>query len=71
MIHGKTTSTSKFGQISCIYNNFVKDAFFVKALMLSVVNKYGDTVVGATYRVVVTDLDDTKFVVVSTQLAQH
>ena len=58
-------------QLLCIYNNYVKDAFFVKALMISnVVGVYGDATSGASYRLIVTDLNDEKFVVIATQLAQ-
>ena len=53
-------------EIVCIYNNIVKDTFFIKALMVNTPNLYGDTVFGATYRFVVTDLNDYKFVVVGT-----
>jgi hypothetical protein len=49
----------------------VKDAFFVKALMISnVVGVYGDATSGSSYRLIVTDLNDEKFVVIATQLSQ-
>ena len=58
-------------QILCIYNNYVKDTFFVKALMVSnSVGIYGDAISGASYRLIVTDLNDQKFVVMATQLSQ-
>jgi hypothetical protein len=45
----------------------VKDAFFVKALMISnVVGVYGDATSGSSYRLIVTDLNDEKFVVIAT-----
>jgi hypothetical protein len=50
--------------IVSVYNNIVKDTFFIKALMINTNNLYGDTVFGASYRFVVTDLNDYKFVVV-------
>lgn len=52
----------------CIYNNFVKDAFFVKAMMVNKQGMYGDLSIGPTYRLVVTDLNDNKFVVIGSQL---
>ena len=48
----------------CIYNNYVKDHFFIKALMVGS-NQYGDAVSGASYRLVVTNLNDVKFVVLA------
>ena len=55
----------------CIYNNWVKDAFFIKAMMISSqVGIYGHAISGASYRVIATDLDDRKFVIVSNQLSQ-
>lgn len=62
--------TSRNSEILSVYNNIVKDTFFVKALMINSQNVYGDTVFGATYRFVVTDLNDQKFVVVGSQLYQ-
>jgi integrin alpha FG-GAP repeat containing protein 1 len=58
-------------EVICIYNNFVKDTFFIKALMINTPSKYGDAAVGSSYRLVVTDLDDNKFVVIGSQLAQQ
>lgn len=47
----------------------VSDSFFIKAMMLNSKqenseNIYGDTALGASFRFVVTDLDDEKYVVV-------
>ena len=42
--------------IEVIYNNYVKDTFFIKALMVN--SQYSDVVVGASYRFVGTDLND-------------
>ena len=53
-------------QIIVVYNNFVTDAFFIKALMVN--RKYGDVAVGTTYRFVSTDLDDEKSVILGSQL---
>lgn len=62
---------TKSNTILCIYNNYVKDTFFVKALMVSnSVGIYGDATSGASYRLIVTDLNDQKFVVIATQLSQ-
>ena len=36
--------------------------------MVNTLSMYGDTSIGATYRLVVTDLNDNKFVVTGTQL---
>ena len=61
------TKLNGVNQILCIYNNYVKDAFFVKALMISnVVGVYGDATSGSSYRLIVTDLNDEKFVVIAT-----
>lgn len=56
-----------------MYNNQVVDTFFVKALMLNSklssesASKYGDASSGVSYRFIVTDLDDQKYVTVGTQ----
>ena len=55
-----------------IYNNMISDSFFVKALMLNSKleksdNIYGDTSMGVSYRFVVTDLEDNKYVLVGSQ----
>jgi hypothetical protein len=41
----------------------VKDSFFIKAEMVASTSEYGDAVSGASYRLIVTDLQDDKFVV--------
>jgi integrin alpha FG-GAP repeat containing protein 1 len=67
----QTKSGTSNTELYCIYNNFVKDTFFVKALMIG--NQegiYGDASSGVSYRLIVTDLNDEKFVIMSTQLAQ-
>lgn len=48
----------------CIYNNYVKDTFFLKALMVNTLDQYGNALSGPSYRLVVTDLNDNKFVII-------
>jgi hypothetical protein len=63
----QTVSASGKHQIICIYNNWVKDAFFIKAMMISnQVGVYGHAISGASYRVIGTDLEDKKFVILAT-----
>ena len=55
--------------LQIIYNNIVSDAFFLKAYMVNSKqekpeNFYGDNAIGASFRFVVTGLDDKKYVVV-------
>mgnify|MGYP006969966362 FL=1 len=52
-----------------LYNNVYNDNFFIKAMMLNSKqeksdNIYGDNTIGASYRFVITDLEDKKFIVV-------
>lgn len=67
-----TKLTGKTSQIGVIYNNMVFDSFFVKVVMLSKqsdnpnANTYGALTQGATFRYIVTTLDDEKFVRVAT-----
>lgn len=54
--------------LKMVYNNIVSDSFFIKALMLNSKqeksdNIYGDNSMGVSFRFVVTDLDDQKYVV--------
>lgn len=53
-----------------IYNNFVIDHFFLKALMLGESSTYGNPIVGASFRLIVTDTDDNQFVLYGAQLTQ-
>lgn len=58
--------------LKVIYNNLVSDSFFIKALMLNsklerADNIYGDSSMGVSFRFVVTDLDDQKYVVAGSQ----
>lgn len=57
-------------EVYCIYNNYVKDTFFIKAMMVNTQGMYGDSSIGSSYRLIVTDLNDNKFVVISTQMPQ-
>jgi len=68
MIIQSVNRSSGLTEIQVIYNNYVQDAFFIKALMVG--SEYGDALSGASYRLVVTDLYDNKFVVHSSQLTQ-
>jgi hypothetical protein len=62
----QTESAKGTSSLICIYNNYVKDTFFVKALMVAnTVGIYGDAASGASYRLIVTDLNDEKFVVMA------
>jgi hypothetical protein len=49
-------------EISAIYNNFNKDAFFLKTRMISDPT-LGTTVPSASFRCVLTSLEDEKFMV--------
>ena len=50
-------------QIRAIYNNFGRESFFLKTRMISD-DQIGNTIMSTSYKAVLTDLDDTKFVVV-------
>lgn len=61
--------------ITPLYNNIASDSFFVKANMVNTQlekndNIYSDNAIGASYRFVVTDLNDKKFVIVGSQSYQ-
>ena len=67
-------SQSQVPSLNLIYNNLHSDSFFIKALMLNSKqekftgdNIYGDSANGASYRFVVTDLEDNKYVAVGSQ----
>jgi hypothetical protein len=57
---GKTT------QISAIYNNYGRDAFFLKTRMVSD-KTIGTSVTSASFRCVLTSLEDEKFMVMGGQ----
>jgi hypothetical protein len=56
--------------IKIIYNNVWIDNFFLKSMMMydhngrnsSQTNHYGDTVIGSSFRFILTKLDDTKII---------
>jgi integrin alpha FG-GAP repeat containing protein 1 len=66
----KPDSTTYLTNLISIYNNYVKDTFFLKALMVNTLNQYGNAISGASYRIICTDLNDNKFVVISSQQTQ-
>ena len=55
-------------EINLIYNNYVTDTFFLKAMMTNKDGNYGDLTIGPSYRFIVTDLNDNNFVICGTQL---
>jgi len=62
-------------EIVILYNNIVSDSFFLKALAVNSKlsknnNFYGNNGIGTSYRFVVTDLDDNKYVSVGAQTYQ-
>lgn len=59
----QSISSSGKTEITAIYNNYVKDTFFIKALMVNTAEKYGDAATGTSYRLIATDLNDNKFVI--------
>ena len=61
--------------LKVIYNNIVSDTFFLKIYMVNsklqkVDTYYGDNMVGASCRFVVTDLNDKKYIIVGSQSFQ-
>ena len=62
-------------QVKILYNNIVSDNFFIKALSVNSElkksqNVYNDYTIGASYRFVVTDMQDNKLVMVGSQRYQ-
>ena len=62
--------------LNVIYNNIQTDNFFIKALSVNQElkksnNVYNDYTIGASYRFVITDMDDNKQVVVGSQRFQN
>lgn len=49
-------------EITAIYNNFGRDAFFLKTRMVSD-DTIGNTAMPASFRCVLTDLEDQKYIV--------
>lgn len=63
----KDPNTGKY-YATCIYNNYVKDTFFLKALMVySDKANSGQVAMGTSYRFVATDLNDKKLVALGVQ----
>lgn len=60
----KKSETTAHTDLLAVYNNYVKDTFFLKALMVDSTNAYGNALSGVSYRLIVTDLNDNKLVVI-------
>lgn len=60
--YGEGLDGQKLPQLSAIYNNLMSDSFFIKSRMLTD-DKIGSPVRSASFRAVLTDLNDDKFVV--------
>ncbi|CDW73884.1 UNKNOWN [Stylonychia lemnae] len=56
-------------EISAIYNNFAKDAFFLKSRVISD-ESIGNTLHSASFRCILTDLDEQKFISMTGQSGQ-
>ena len=59
-------------QVTILYNNIVSDNFFIKALSVNSElqksqNIYNDYTIGASYRFVITDMEDNRLVTVGSQ----
>ena len=62
-------------EVKILYNNIVSDNFFIKALSVNSElkksqNIYNDYTVGASYRFVITDMEDNRLVTVGSQRYQ-
>ena len=66
---GNVTTGQTFSTISAIYNNFGKDAFFLKTRVVSD-STIGTTAASASFRAVLTSLEDEKFIVTGGQSGQ-
>lgn len=64
-MNGKFTNVVKV-----IYNNMIKDTFFIKAQMVNSYKSYGDVTTGPSFRAVITDMEDHKLVIIGSQLTQ-
>ena len=67
------TGGNKFG-LHLIYNNMIYDSYYIKAMMLSQeydnplnLDQYGAITTGATFRYLITSVDDVKSVRVASQ----
>ena len=61
--------------VKVLYNNIVSDNFFIKALSVNSElkksqNIYNDYTIGASYRFVITDMEDNRLVTVGSQRFQ-
>ena len=56
-------------EVSAVYNNYGKDAFFLKTRVISD-ESIGTTLQAASFRCVLTDLEDNKFVAMTGQSGQ-
>ena len=61
--------------VKILYNNIVSDNFFIKALSVNSElkksqNIYNDYTIGASYRFVITDMEDNRLVTVGSQRFQ-
>mmetsp|Transcript_13353 Transcript_13353/g.22703 ORF Transcript_13353/g.22703 Transcript_13353/m.22703 type:complete len:176 (+) Transcript_13353:1464-1991(+) len=71
------SSSSSAFSLQVIYNNVIHDSFFIKSMMLSQSSsdvkdyQYGAVTPGASFRYIVTTLDDKKYVRVAAQLPQQ
>ena len=63
------TGGGSFSNITAIYNNYGKDAFFLKTRMVSD-STIGTSVSSASFRAVLTSLEDEKFMVSGGQSGQ-
>lgn len=54
-------------RVECLYNNIIKDSFYLKMLMTTK-NNYGSVDLGSSFRAVITSLDEVKFTMIATQL---
>jgi hypothetical protein len=63
------SESGRAAELTVLYNNIFLDNFYIKAMMLNSEqtksdNIYGDSVIGPSFRFVITDLEDQQFVVV-------
>lgn len=75
LVQTQSTNGPPYFQVQTIYNNIFYDSFFIKAMMLSQTEPdpkakalYGSLTRGASFRHIVTTLQDQKFVQAGVQL---
>lgn len=66
IVKAANTHKNVNSEITAIYNNFAKDIYFLKTRLISD-DTLGTTLHSASFRCVLTDLDDDKFVVSAAQ----